>query len=71
MTNYDLGQLMQGKDVRDAILIQRARNRLASGDTELQSLLWLLREGVIERRQFPELVASAVKAQPPMLDSAA
>ena len=61
MTKHDFSQLLKGADLSDPVLLRRANNRLLSGDPELQSLLWLLREGVIARGQFPSLVESVIR----------
>ena len=62
MKKYDIARIIEDSDSGDPTLSQRASNRLLSGDPELQSLLWLLREGVIGRRHFQNLVVSAVSS---------
>lgn len=62
MAKHDLSELLKSKDARDRWLAQRASSRLASGDPELESCLWLLREGVIGRQHFQTMVASAIRS---------
>ena len=60
MTQNDLLKLIDNPKGGDPVLLRNASARLAKNDPELLSLLWLLREGVIGRRHFQNLVAGAV-----------
>jgi hypothetical protein len=61
MTKQNLVQLIGGTRDSDPALFHRVSEMLADKDPKLQSLLWMLREGVIGRRQFQDLLASAVE----------
>ena len=56
MTKQDLVQLIGGTKAGYPERFHRASVMLAEKDPKLQSLLWMLREGVIERRQFRDLL---------------
>mgnify|MGYP001819941382 CR=1 FL=1 len=60
MTQNDLLKLIDSPKCGDPVLLHNASVRLAKNDPELLSLLWLLREGVIGRHHFQNLLAGAI-----------
>ena len=60
MTTHDLVHLLEDGVDSDPMLYHRVSARIAENEPRLLSLLWMLREGVIGRRYFQQLVASTV-----------
>jgi hypothetical protein len=61
MTKRDLVHLVGAPQAGHPMLYQRVSARLANKDPELQSLFWMLREGVIGRSHFQQLLASSLR----------
>jgi hypothetical protein len=61
MNKQDLVNLLEDADNSDPMLYHRVTVRLAQNEPRLQSLLWMLREGVIGRGHFQQLVVATEK----------
>jgi hypothetical protein len=60
MTKQDLVHLVGGSPSEYPERFHRASKMLADKDPAIHSLLWMLREGVIKRHQFQDLLNSRI-----------
>ena len=61
MTTHDLVNLLEDAVDSDPMFYHRVSGRIAENEPKLQSLLWMLREGVMAPTAFQQAVASAVR----------
>ena len=60
MTTHDLVHLLEEAVDSDPMFYHRVSGRIAENEPKLQSLLWMLREGVMAPTSFQQAVANAV-----------
>ena len=60
MTTHDLVHLLEDAVDSDPMFYHRVSGRIAENEPKLQSLLWMLREGVMAPTSFQQAVANAV-----------
>lgn len=61
MTHAELERLMGKSGSENSTIVRNARDRLAQGDPELKSILWMLREGVIGQTHFQTMLAGTLR----------